>query len=120
MLGDSNVTLDGEWLSVPEIMDVTGASQGTVRTWLADRDVIGMRRGPHHALMVPIAFVTEEGPLKSLRGTVSVLGDSGLSDDEIIEWFGRPDDSLAGGSPIGGLLAGHKTEVRRRAMELAL
>ncbi|MGB3184888.1 MAG: Rv2175c family DNA-binding protein [Ornithinimicrobium sp.] len=119
MPSDINVILEGEWLSVPDIMERAGTPQATVRTWLADRDLIGMRRGPNHALMVPAAFVLPAGPLKSLRGTVSVLGDSGLSDPEILTWLGRSDDTLPGGSAIGGLLAGHKTEVRRRAMELA-
>ena len=44
-----------------------------------------------------------------------------LSDDEIVEWLFTPDASLpAGGSPMGAMLAGHVTEVRRRAMEAAI
>lgn len=119
MLSDSNVILQGEWLAVPDIMEVTGASLATVRTWLADRDLIGMRRGENNALMVPAAFVDRTGPMKALRGTLSVLGDSGFSDEEILQWLGQEDDSWVGGSAIGALQAGHKTEVRRRAMELA-
>lgn len=119
MLSDTNVILDGEWLAVPDIMELTGASLATVRTWLADRDLIGMRRGPNNALRVPAAFVEPTGPMKALRGTFSVLGDSGLGDDEILQWLGQVDDSWTGGSAIGALHAGHKTEVRRRAMELA-
>ncbi|MGB3828421.1 MAG: Rv2175c family DNA-binding protein [Ornithinimicrobium sp.] len=111
--------MNGDWLAVPDIMERTGRSLPTVRTWLQERDLVGMRRGPNHAMMVPSAFVTDQGPLKSLRGTVSVLADSGMSDDEILEWLGRPDDTLLGGSPIGALEGGHKTEVRRRAQEEA-
>ncbi len=110
---------DDGWLAVPDMMALTGASLPTVRAWLQERDLVGMRRGPNHAVMVPASFVTAEGPLKALRGTVSVLGDSGLSDEEIIDWLYRPDDSLEGGSAVASLVAGNKTEVRRRAQELA-
>ncbi|MGB5951683.1 MAG: Rv2175c family DNA-binding protein [Ornithinimicrobium sp.] len=119
MLSDTNVILDGEWLTVPDIMERAGASLATVRTWLEMRDLIGMRRGPNRALMVPAGFVSDAGPMKALRGTFTVLADSGLSDDEILQWLGEVDESWTGGSAMGALHAGHKTEVRRRAMEVA-
>ncbi|MGC1207479.1 MAG: Rv2175c family DNA-binding protein [Ornithinimicrobium sp.] len=119
VISDNNVIHEGDWLAVPDIMERTGRSLPTVRTWLQERDLIGMRRGPNNALMVPSAFVTDEGPLKALRGTLSVLGDSGLSDEEILTWLGERDETLLGGSPIGALEGGHKTEIRRRAQELA-
>ncbi|MGB3762839.1 MAG: Rv2175c family DNA-binding protein [Ornithinimicrobium sp.] len=120
MISDNNVIHQGEWLAVPDIMERTGRSLPTVRTWLQERDLIGMRRGPNNALMVPSAFVTDQGPLKALRGTLSVLSDSGLNDEEILTWLGEKDDTLLGGSPIGALEGGHKTEIRRRAQELAI
>ncbi|HKJ12107.1 MAG TPA: Rv2175c family DNA-binding protein [Ornithinimicrobium sp.] len=106
-------------MTVPDVMTLTGASQARVRTWLSDREIIGTRRGPNGALMVPAAFLTGEGPLKSLRGTISVLSDSGLSDEQILQWLGEPDDTLPVGTPIGALQAGHKAEIRRRAQETA-
>ena len=54
-----------------------------------------------------------------LRGTLSVLHDSGLSDAEAIAWLHEPDDTLRTGTPVGDLRAGHRTEIRRRAQELA-
>lgn len=116
---ETNVIFDGEWLGVPDIMKVTGCSLATARTWIQERDLVGMRRGPNNALLVPAASVTADGPLKSLRGTISVLTDSGFTDEEILEWLGRIDDTLLGGSPIGSLQGGHKTEIRRRAQEMA-
>lgn len=106
-------------MAVPDIVEHTGVSLSTVRTWLRDRELVGVRRGPHQALLVPQAFVTEDGPLKHLRGTITVLTDSGMQDAEIIEWLHSPDATLVGGSPIGSLQAGSKTEVRRRAQEMA-
>lgn len=100
-------------------MELTGAKLATVKTWLQDRDLVGVRRGPNNALMVPAGFLTPDGPVKMLRGTLTVLTDSGFDDEEIIEWLRRPDDSLPGGSAIASLREGSKTEVRRRAQELA-
>ena len=43
-----------------------------------------------------------------------------MSDDEIITWLFTPDPTLpVEGAPIDALRAGHKTEIRRRAQELA-
>ena len=43
-----------------------------------------------------------------------------MNDDEIIEWLHTPDETLpVEGAPIDAMMAGHKTEVRRRAQELA-
>ncbi|WP_238154507.1 Rv2175c family DNA-binding protein [Ornithinimicrobium sufpigmenti] len=106
-------------MTVPDIMERTGASLPTVKRWLHERELVGRRRGENRALMVPSTFVTEEGPLPALRGTITVLADGGLADEEIIEWLHAPDDTLAGGSAIASLHAGAKTEVRRRAQEHA-
>lgn len=120
MVNDSDVTLDdGAWLAVPDLMERTGASLPTVKGWLQDREVVGARRGPNNAVMVPAAFVTDEGPVRTLKGTITVLSDGGFSDEEIIDWLHRPDDTLEGGSAIASLRSGNKTEVRRRAQELA-
>lgn len=109
----------GEWLTVPEIMERTGVGLPVVKRWLQDRELIGLRRGENRAVMVPADFLVEDGPLHSLRGTVSVLADGGFSDAEIIAWLHAPDDTLAGGSAIASLRSGSKTEVRRRAQEHA-
>lgn len=111
--------MDGEWVAVPDIMELTGYSLATVKTWLHERELVGMRRGANNAVMVPSIFVTPQGPLKGLRGTISVLTDSGLTDTELLQWLGESDETLAEGSAIGALRAGHKTEVRRRAQEVA-
>lgn len=117
MVSDNDVIL--EWLAVPDIMDLTGASLPTVKRWLQDRELVGQRRGPHRAVMVPRTFLTEEGPLPALRGTITVLADGGLDDEEIVDWLLAEDPSLPGGSAIASLRSGSKIEVRRRAQEHA-
>lgn len=108
-----------EWWPVPEVMERTGASLPVVRRWLQERDLVGQRRGPNDAVMVPSTFFVDDGPLPALRGTITVLADGGLSDEEIIEWLHATDETLEGGSAIASLHAGAKTEVRRRAQEQA-
>lgn len=100
-------------------MERTGASLQQVKGWLQDREVLGRRRGANNAVMVPSTFLDEQGPLPALRGTITVLADNGLSDEEIIDWLHTPDDTLTGGSAIASLHEGAKTEVRRRAQEQA-
>jgi hypothetical protein len=119
VVNDSAVIPDDAWLAVPDIMELTGARLPVVKAWLQERELVGLRRGPNKAVMVPASFLTPEGPVKNLRGTITVLGDSGLNDEEIVDWLHRPDDTLPGGNAIEALRNGSKTEVRRRAQELA-
>lgn len=109
----------GTWLSLPEAADRQGVPLAAVRRQLQDRELVAVRRGPNRALAIPEAFVTPAGPRGDLRGTFTVLADGGMDDVELLGWLFAPDDSFEGGCPMGALLAGRKTEVRRRAMETA-
>ena len=109
------------WLTVPDIAERLGVSLARVRQMIEDREVLAARVGENRAIAVPEAFFDDEGPLPALKGTFTVLSDGGMDDQEILEWLFTPDASLpAPGAPIDNLLAGFKTEIRRRAMELAL
>lgn len=109
------------WLTLPDLAEQLGVRIAEVRRMLDDRQLIALRRGERKVLSVPVAFIGENGPLPELPGTFTVLSDSGMSDEEIVEWMFATDDTLPGGpTPIASIRAGHKTEVRRRAMEEAL
>ena len=120
-LDDSDLEdLVAEWLTVPDIGERMGLRLSDVRQMIEDRQVLGVRIGPRNVLSVPSKFFNEEGPLPELPGTFTVLGDSRMTDAQILRWLFTPDDSLpVQGSPMDALLAGFKTEVRRRAMEAA-
>ena len=120
-LDDSDLEdLVGEWLTVPDIGERMGLRLSDVRQMIEDRQVLAVRIGPRNVLSVPSKFFNEEGPLPELPGTFTVLGDSRMTDAQILRWLFTPDDSLpVQGSPMDALLAGFKTEVRRRAMEAA-
>lgn len=113
-------TLVGEWLSVPEVAEAIGLRHRQVRKMITDGDLLAHRVGPNLAVGVPAAFVRDGEILPSLPGTVTVLRDARLDDDEALEWLFTPDDTLPlPGPPIAMLLAGRKAEVRKRASEMA-
>ena len=120
-LDDSDLEdLVGEWLTVPDIGERMGLRLSDVRQLIEDRQVLAVRIGPRNVLSVPSKFFNEDGPLPELPGTFTVLGDSRMTDAQILRWLFTPDDTLpVQGSPMDALLAGFKTEVRRRAMEAA-
>ena len=105
-----------EWLTIPELVEVLGESQGRIRRLLAEHYLAGSRR--HGALSVPSVFIADGHPLPSLRGTIIALQDAGFDDEELIDWLLAPEESL-GRAPIEALHAGHKSEVRRIARTLA-
>jgi excisionase family DNA binding protein len=113
-------SLVGEWLTVPDAAERLGVPLSRVRQMVADREVLAARIGERKVTAIPAKFVDETGPRPELRGTFTVLADGGMDDAEIIEWLFTPDATLpVEGAPIDALRAGHKTEIRRRAQELA-
>lgn len=115
-----------EWLTVPDLAERMGTNAGVVRRLLTDRRLIGVRRGERGILSIPARFLiaTEIGtlePVPALHGTLVVLADAGLSDEAIVRWLFTPDPSLETlgadrpRTPVDALVAGHKTEIRRRA-----
>ena len=112
--------LVGEWLTVPDIGERLGLRLSDVRQMIEDRLVLAVRLGPRNVVAVPAKFFNDEGPLPELPGTFAVLRDSRMSDAQILRWLFTPDAALpVPGAPMDALLAGFKTEVRRRAMEAA-
>jgi hypothetical protein len=63
---------------------------------------------------IPAAFVQDGAVVKHLPGVIRLLRDARYTDDEIVDWLHRPDDSLPG-TPIEALRANRGSEVKRRA-----
>jgi hypothetical protein len=106
------------WLPLPDVAERLGLDVGRVRRLLQDRVLVAARRGERRVLSVPEDLILDGEPLPDLKGTLSVLADSGYTDEESLRWLFTPDDSLPG-TPVGNLRSGRKTEVRRRAQALA-
>jgi hypothetical protein len=111
-------TLVPAWLTLPDIAERLGVDVNRVRRLVQDRYLLAVRRGAPRVLSVPEALLDGNQPLPDLRGTVTVLADSGFDDVEALRWLFTVDDSLPG-APIDALRSGRKTEVRRRAQALA-
>jgi hypothetical protein len=108
------------WLPLPDVAERLGLDVGRVRRLLQDRMLVGVRRGQPGVMCVPEDLILDGEPLPDLKGTLSVLADSGFTDEEALRWLFTPDDTLPG-TPVENLRRGHKkTEVRRRAQALAL
>lgn len=130
-------SLSAEWLTMPDLAERLGMRLQDARRLLEDRDLVACRIGERGVLAVPAEFLAPEPdlhgripdtpaagerpvPLAALRGTITVFGDAGLRDEEIVRWLLTPDATLpAGPHPAAAIRAGFKTEVRRRAMESA-
>ena len=117
---DDIEALVGEWLTVPDIAERLGLRLSEVRQLIADRQILSARIGSRNVIAIPAKFVNDTGLLPELPGTFTVLRDSRMTDTEILRWLFTPDETLpVPGAPMDALLAGFKTEVRRRAMEAA-
>jgi hypothetical protein len=111
-------TLVGDWLPLPDVAERIGLDVGKVRRLLQDRDLVAVRRGERNVLSVPAALIADGAPMPELRGTLTVLADSGYDDEAAVRWLFTPDDSLPG-TPVDARRAGRKRQVRRLAQALA-
>jgi hypothetical protein len=100
-------------LTLPEVADALGVqitrAHQLVRdgSLIAVRDQDGVRR-------VPADFVQDGVVVKGLSGVITLLRDARFTDEDIVDWLYREDDSLPG-APITALRENRGTEVKRRA-----
>lgn len=103
------------WLTIDEVANLLGISSGKVRR-LIDEHILFSYKVEKEP-MVPANLIVDGEPLSSIRGTMILLLDLGLSLQEAITWLYEVNDEL-GTEPISALLAGHKAPVRRAAQGL--
>ncbi len=101
-----------ELLNLPEAADALGVPITRVHQHLRDGDLVAVRTAEGTA--IPAAFVQDGAVVKGLRAVVTLLRDNRYSDEEIVDWLFRGDDSLPG-TPLEALRANRGTEVMRRA-----
>ncbi|GMA27298.1 Rv2175c family DNA-binding protein [Arenivirga flava] len=104
------------WLTVPDLVEELGLGVGQIHRLLEDRALLAVRRDG--VLVVPAEFIRDGEPVVGLAGTITLLADSGYSDDEAMRWLLAEEESL-GRTPIASLRDGHKSAVRRAAQSLA-
>jgi hypothetical protein len=111
-------TLVPAWLTFPDVAERLGLDVTRVRRLVQDGYLAALRRGERNVWSIPEALLVDDQLMPDLRGTLTVLADSGFGAHESLRWLFTPDDSLPG-TPIEALRAGRKTEVRRRAQAMA-
>ena len=105
-------TPDTEWLTVPDLVELLDEPVGRIHRLIQEHRLPATRRnGP---LQVPAAVLRDGEPMSEIRGTLLVLLDLGLTEDESIDWLIGVDDAL-GTTPLDALRQGRKAEVRRVA-----
>jgi hypothetical protein len=105
-----------DWMNLPDAAEALGIDITRVRQAVRDRHLLAVRIDG--VLYVPAAFIQDGKILKGLPGLITVLDDSGYSDEESLRWMFSPDDSLPG-TPVVALRENRGKEVRRRAQTLA-
>ena len=102
-----------ELLPLPDVAAALGVPVTRVAQLVRDGHLVATsaRGGPRG---VPALFVQNGAIVKSLPSVITMLRDAHFTDDEIIDWLYRSDDSLPG-SPIEALRANRGSEVKRRA-----
>ena len=100
-------------LSFATVADQLGMPVTRVHQLIRDGQ-LAAARSEDGARGVPATFLRDGAIVKSLPGVVTLLRDARFSDDEIVEWLHREDDTLPG-SPIQALRENRGSEVKRRA-----
>jgi hypothetical protein len=100
-------------MTLPDVATALDVEISRVHQYLRDGVLIGLR-GADGVRRVPADCVQDGAVVKSLRSVITLLRDARYSDEEIVDWLYRADDSLPG-TPIAALRENRGTEVKRRA-----
>lgn len=100
-------------LALPDAAEQLGVAVTRVNQMVRDGQLLAVTRsdGPR---CVPALFIQDGAVVKHLPSVITVLRDAHFSDEEIVDWLYRTDDSLPG-SPIVALRENRSSEVKRRA-----
>jgi hypothetical protein len=105
-----------EVVGLKDVAGRLGLPESRVHQMLRDGQLLAVRR--EGKLGVPADLLTEDGVVKGVAGTITVLRDGGYADNEILRWMFTDDDSLPG-TPVAALRADRGKEVKRRAQAMA-
>lgn len=112
----ANLPVDTEFVTIADLVERLAITPGRVHRLIEDHHLAAVRI--EGVLKVPAEFLGDDGPLKSLRGTILALLDAGFNDVEAVAWLLADNDEI-GERPIAALRAGRKSAVRRATQSLA-
>jgi hypothetical protein len=101
-----------ELLSLTDVAECLDVPVTRVGQLVRDGHLIALRTDA--GKRVPASMVMDGAVVKSLPSVITQLRDVRFTDEEIVEWLHRDDDSLPG-SPVEALRANRGSEVKRRA-----
>ena len=106
-----NTQGETEWLSVPEVGELLDIPLRDVRDMIRAHDLVATRRAETNAVIVHREELIERDGrwivLPSLRGTVTVLKDAGLTDDVQVDIVSSDTGAVKQGDGILYSLANH-------------
>jgi uncharacterized protein len=100
-------------LTIPQVAEALGVLPTRVNQHLRDGELVAVKNDEGKR-SVPALLVQDGAIVKSLPAVITLLRDARFSDEDIVEWLYRVDDSLPG-SPIDALRANRGSEIKRRA-----
>jgi hypothetical protein len=113
---DDVLDVGEEVVPLTDVARRLGLAESRVHQMLRDGHLLAVRRAGR--LAVPAALLTDDGVVKGVAGTVTVLRDGGYADVEILRWLFTEDVTLPG-KPVTALRADRGKEVKRRAQAMA-
>lgn len=104
-------------LTVPDVAEQLDVAVVEVHSRVKDGTFLSLRRDDG-VLVLPAGQFDGSALVKHFSGVLTLLRDSGYSDEEALRWLTTADDSLPG-TPLQALHENRATEVKRRAQALA-
>jgi hypothetical protein len=102
-----------ELLNYPDVADALGLQVTRVHQLVRDGQLLYVQ-AEGGVRQIPADFVGDGEVVKSLPAVIRLLRDARFTDQEIVDWLFREDESLPG-TPIANLRANRGTEIKRRA-----
>lgn len=98
---------------LPDVAELLGVSIIDVHKLLKDGRLVAVVDAEGRRC-VPLQFIDSGSIVKALGSVITLLRDARFTDEEIVDWMFRADDTLPG-TPAHALRANRGTEVKRRA-----
>lgn len=109
------------WLAIPDVAESLEVSVTAVHEMIRVRELVAVRRGEGQTRQIPADFLEPDGAgmrvIPALRGTLIMLGDLRMNDEEAIDWL-MSEHAELGSTPLAALREGKRAPVRRAAQTL--
>lgn len=109
------------WLTIPDVAESLDVSVTAVHEMIRVRELVAVRRGEGRTRQIPADFLESDGTrmrvIPALRGTLIMLVDARMNDEEAIDWL-MSEHAELGSTPLAAMREGKRAPVRRAAQTL--